>query len=171
MYKTNLDEIVEYPLKAIQKIGTDPTVAGLILNENLDTVTDDIADEILTENIFDYGYVDGVTTEATAYIFVEAEVARQPGATTKNMNLYVRVLCHKQFMKIDPTKFTGITGNRRDNLVRYIDALLEGSDIFGIGALKLQSVSTVAAPTGFAAREMTYSVPDFQKKGVVWNDA
>ena len=40
------------------------------------------------------------------------------------------------------------------------------ADIFGIGALTLENAHTVAAPTGFTARELTYTVPDFRNKKV-----
>ena len=80
------------------------------------------------------------------------------------MKLYVTVVCHKHFMSIDPAKFPGMIGNRRDNIVRYADRLLSRSDIFGIGALKLESIKTMSAPVGYTARELTYSVSDFKSK-------
>jgi hypothetical protein len=163
---TSLDELVEYPVKALHCIGTDPTVAKLLTdNPDIDMESEE-ADNIFDRFLFDYIYVDGTTTETAAYICVEAETGGSPTPTMKNMKLYVTVICHKQFMKVEPTKFKGMIGNRRDNLVRYVDKLLNGSDIFGIGALKLENAHTVAAPTGFTARELTYTVPDFRNKKV-----
>ncbi len=166
MANTFLDELVEYPVKALHSIGTDPTVVQLLTdNPNIDMESSE-ADKVFDEFLFDYIYVDGTTTEAAAYICVEAEVAKLPTPTMQNMKLYVTVFCHKQFMKVDATKFKGMMGNRRDNLVRYVDKLLNGSDIFGIGALTLENAHTVAAPTGFSARELTYTVPDIRQKRV-----
>lgn len=161
MAKTNLDELVEYPVKALHRIGTDPTVIQLLTdNPDIDMESEE-ADSAFETFLFDYLYVDGTTTEAAAYICVEAETARSQTSTMQNMKLYVTVMCHKQFMKVDATKFRGMVGNRRDNLVRYVDKLLNGSDIFGIGKLTLVSARTVPAPTGFSAREITYTVTDF----------
>lgn len=166
MDKTFLDEIAEYPLKALQKIGTDPTVVGLLTNNpSIDMESDD-ADAVFEKYLFDYCYVDSSTDEAEAYICVEAEVPKLPTPAVKDMRLYVTIICHKQFMKIDPSKFRGIIGNRRDNLARFVDVLLNGSDIFGIGKLSLASARVVPAPTGFSARELTYYIPDFRNKGV-----
>ena len=53
-----------------------------------------------------------------------------------------------------------------DILVRYVDKLLNGSDIFGVGSLTLASAKTVPAPFGFSAREMTYYVSDFHPRRV-----
>ena len=166
MDNTFLDELIEYPVKALHRIGTNPTVAQLLTdNPEIDMESEE-ADDIFDRFLFDYIYVDGTTTEAAAYICVEAETGGSPTSTMKNMKLYITVICHKQFMKVDPTKFKGMIGNRRDNLVRYIDKLLNGSDFFGIGALKLENAHTGAAPTGFTARELTYTVPDFNHKKV-----
>lgn len=159
-----MDELVEYPSKALHCIGTDATIVRLLTdNPNIDMESEE-ADDVFNTSLFDYVYVDGTTTEATAYICVEAETSKSPTLAMQNMKLYVTVICHKQFMKIDSEKFKGMIGNRRDNLVRYIDKLLNGSDIFGIGALVLENAHTVAAPTGFTARELTYAVPDFRSK-------
>lgn len=167
MDKTFLDELVEYPVKALRTIGTDPTVVQLLTDKPDIDMESDEADAVFDKFLFDYGYVDGTTAEGAAYICVEAEMAKSPTSTMQDMKLYVTIMCHKQFMKVDATKFKGMMGNRRDNLVRYTDKLLNGADIFGIGKLTLASARTVPAPTGFSAREMTYIVPDFRKwKGI-----
>lgn len=164
MANTFLDELVEYPVKALHSIGTDPTVVQLLTdNPGIDMESDD-ADGVFDKYLFDYIYVDGTTTEAAAYICVEAETTKPPTVTMQNMKLYVTIICHKQFMKVDAAKFKGMIGNRRDNLVRYVDKLLNGSDIFGIGVLSLEGARTVPAPTGFSARELTYTVPEIRKR-------
>jgi hypothetical protein len=124
----------------------------------------DEADAVFDKYLFDYGYVDGTVDEASAFICVEAEVTDIPNTTIQDLKLYVTVICHKLFMPIDTLKFKGVIGNRRENLCRCIDDLLNGSNIFGIGSLTLNSARVVPAPTGFAARELTYSVPNFQNK-------
>lgn len=166
MANTFLDELVEYPVKALHRIGTDPTVVKLLTDDPCMDMESEDADGVFDKFLFDYIYVDGTTTEAAAYVCVEAEAAKSLTPSMQNMKLYVTVICHKQFMKVDAAKFKGMIGNRRDNLVRYVDRLLNGSDIFGIGALTLEHVRTVAAPTGFTARELTYTIPDFRHRQV-----
>lgn len=164
MANTFLDELVEYPVKALHCIGTDAAVVQLLTdNPNVD-MDSETADAVFDKYLYDYLYVDGTTMESEAYVCVEAETAKSPTPTMQNMKLYVTVICHKQFMKVDATKFKGMIGNRRDNLVRYIDKLLNGSDIFGIGKLSFESARTIPAPTGFTARELMYSVPEFRNK-------
>lgn len=164
MADTYLDQLVEYPMHAIHLIGNDETVAKLLTdNPNLSMSSDEAAD-VFDKYLYSYGYVDETSSEAIAYICVETEINRIPTRTIKDCKLYVTVVCHRHFMDIDTEKFTGIIGNRRDNLVRYVDYVLNGSDVFGLGELTLESVHTVNAPAGFSARELTYNMPDFTNK-------
>lgn len=165
MDNTFLDALVECPTKAIEKIGHNQNVVSLLLDDSNVDMTSDEADDVFDKYIFDYGYVDGSTSEAKAFICVEAETGGRSTPVIQGFRLYVTIVCHKNYMKIDPRKLPGIVGNRRDNLVRTVDSVLSGSDLCGIGALILDSVKTVSSPTGFAARELTYRLCDFKAPG------
>lgn len=162
MDRTNLDGLIEYPIKALYKIGQRPEIVRLLADDPDVDMDSDTADDVFDKYLFDYGYVDGTAEEAAAYICVEADCMGASNMTMQGMRLYVTVYCHKNYMDVDVSKFRGVAGNRRDNLVRLVDNELNGLDIFGIGALKLDSARVVPAPTGFTARELTYSVPDFR---------
>lgn len=167
MAKTYLDNLVEYPAKVLHKIGSDQRVVSLLLDSPNVDINGEAADSVYDKYLFDYGYVDGTTEETRAYICTEAEMIKSPTPSIHDLRIYVTIICHKQFMKVDAGKFRGMIGNRRDNLTRFIDGILNGSDIFGIGVLTLDSAKTVASPTGFTARELTYRISDFKDKGVV----
>jgi len=162
--KTYLDELVEYPAKVIQKIASDKNCVGLLVNKAFATITEDDSDKVLDDFVFDFQYVDKTTQETAAYIWAELEIPDILTRQIKNTKLYVTVACHKQFMKLDHKVFPGVMGNRRDNLVRYIDKLLNFSDIFGIGPLALCSVQTIASPNEFTVKELEYTVPDFNMR-------
>ena len=161
MAKTYLDQLVEYPAQIVTKIASDDKCVGLIENKKFSDVGEDDFDNVLERNIFNYQYVDETTNESSAYVWVEIDINSVDNQTIKNARLYVTVACHKNYMKLSPSLFKGILGNRRDNLVRYIDKILNNSDIIGIGRLKLMSVKTIAPISGFTIKEITYSVPDF----------
>jgi hypothetical protein len=164
--KTYLDELVEYPVIALHRIGSDKVVAQLLTNNPDIDMESGEADAIYDRYLFDYNYVDGAVNEAAAFICVEAELTSPTSHTMVDFKLYVTIVCHKSFMDIDVTKFKGIIGNRRENLVRRVDKLLNDSVMFGIGQLTLDSARTVSAPAGFVARELAYRVSDFKDKGV-----
>lgn len=164
MAKTFLDELVEYPAKLLQIIGTEKSVVSLLLDDPNIDMESGAADDVFDKYLFDYCYVDGTSEESRAYVCAEAEVIKTPTPTIQDLRLYVTIICHKNFMTMSPSQFPGIIGNRRDNLVRRIDKVLNGSDVFGIGQLTLDSVKTIAAPARFTARELTYKISDFRKK-------
>ena len=64
-------------------------------------------------------------------------------------------------MKLNGRIFQGVIGNRRDNLVRYVDSLLNGETFLGIGALNLRTVKSVSSPANFTGRLLTYEISDF----------
>ena len=161
MADTYLDQIVEYPSKVIMRLAEDACCVGLILNKSFDQVTEDDSDEVLAKFIKDYQYVDETTQETAAFVLVEIDVNRVENKTIKDVRLYVTIYCHKNYMTLAPQTFKGIVGNRRDNLIRYVDKILNNSQFMGLGKLKLSSVKTIAPINGFAARELTYEIPDF----------
>lgn len=161
MAKTYLDQLVEYPAKIIKTISEDKYCVGLLLNKPFEETTENDYDKALENYIFDYQYVDDTTQESAAYIWVDADVSHVDNMRIKGMRVYVTVACHKSFMKLDSGKFKGVIGNRKDNLVRYVDRLLNGKNLFGIGVLKLESVRVISPINGFTLREITYSIPDF----------
>lgn len=161
MAKTYLDQIVEFPSNVLRSISSDKYCVGLLLNKRVPDVTEDDFDEVLDNNLFNYQYVDNTTQETAAYVWAEMEVSSVQNKQIKGVRLYVTVACHKQYMKLSGSTFSGIMGNRRDNLVRYIDKLLNNSSSYGIGALSLVSVKTLSSIGDFTVRELTYAVPDF----------
>lgn len=165
MAKTYLDEIIEYPAKAIQQICNSKECIGLLLNKNIQKITEDDVDEALDKYIYDYEYIDNTTTESAAFVWVDTTVPSVSNKQIKGLKLYVTIACSKDYMDIDRKVASGISGNRRDNLARYIDKTLNNNDIFGIGTLKLNSVTTLTSSNPkFTVRELCYTVPDFNIK-------
>jgi len=162
---TYADELVEYPLKALLKIAENKDCIGLLLNKAPDSITDEDMDFACDNKMFDYSFVNSTTQEVSAYIFIEADVFRVENRQIKNLALYVTIACHKDFMRLDPEIFPSTIGNRRENLARHIDSVLNFSDIFGIGELSLYSIKTGNLNTGFTVKELEYRTPDFHKGG------
>lgn len=152
-------------MKVIQSICQSKECIALLLNKNINQISEDDADDALDRYIKTYQYVDDTVTESAAYIWVETDIPRVDNSTIKDMHLYVTIACSKDFMEIKKKIISGLAGNRRDNLVRYIDKVINGSDVFGIGKLKLTSMVTLTSSNQlFTIRELTYEVPDFNIK-------
>ncbi len=163
MAKTYLDQIVDYPSKIIAKLAQDKYCAGFILNKAFANITEEDVQNVLENHIKDYQFVDETYQESAAYIWVEIDVNKVDNRTIKDIMIHVTIVCHNNYMALTTNSFDGIVGNRRDNIVRFVDKILNNSILVGIGKLKFKSVKTIAPINGdgFTARELIYEVPDF----------
>lgn len=162
MAKTYLDNIVNYPNKVIRCIAENKFCLGLLIDKTINEVTENDAILAMNELIKDYQFIDSSTQNYVAYIWVDTEIKPSEKNTFNEVSLNVTIACHKDFMDLDGLKFDGIIGNRIDNLVRYIDKLLNKSDFMGVGALKLSSIKTLTPINGLTLRKITYVVPEFK---------
>ena len=161
MAKTYLDQLVEFPVEVIRKICSDKYCVGLLVNKPFDGVEEKDYDAALDKYVYDYQYVDETVETSSAYVMVETEINSVENRQFKGVRIYITVACHKTYMRLDGGVYRGVIGNRRDNLVRYIDRLLNGLKFLGVGALSLKTVKTLSPFNGFTAREIVYAVPDF----------
>lgn len=163
MAKTYLDQIVDYPSKIIAKLAQDKYCVGFILNKAFANITEEDVQNVLENYIKDYQFLDETNQESAAYIWVEIDVNKIDNRTIKDIMIHVTIACHNKYMALTSNSFDGIVGNRRDNIVRFVDKILNNSSLFGIGKLKFKSVQTVSPINGdgFTARELIYEVPDF----------
>ena len=164
-HRTDIDELVDYSYKARSLIINNQEIMALIADDPNYDLDGDTADEI-EARVKDHDYVDETTLIADAYVMVETEMTNLSSPTMKTMYLYVNVVLSKKFMDMNPKKFKGYKGNRRDNIARLINNLLNDNRDFGVGDLKLISATVGSVPTGFTSRILTYEVPSFSSYGI-----
>lgn len=160
--QTHLDQLIDYTSDAIRIIAGSPEVVGLMLNKpnpNMDGVDDEEARKYM----YNFDYIDETNLEARAYIMVDADMVSAPTWTVKDMELYVQIILNKSFMDLDTKVWKGRKGNRRDNIAREIDLVLNGDRGFGIGRLQLVSATTANVPSAFTSKLLTYRIPDFAR--------
>lgn len=157
---SHIDEIIDYKKEVIETLGRSQAVVGLILDDIDIDMESDTAYSVYDNNLFNYNYVDDTQTLASALIMVEVEIPRVPTSGIKDVILYVQIVVNKGFMQL---KYGNVKGNRRDNLARQVDLLLNNSKNFGIGKLNLESVGIAGVPDGYTSTMLTYSVPNFAR--------
>lgn len=163
-YTTFLDDLIGYKEAVIRKITQSATVIGLLLDDPSVDMTSDAANDIIDRNIFDFDYVDRTIQRSDAYIMVDSELDRPTSGTMNQWYLFVQVVCSKTYNTLDHKLFKGVNGNRRDNLAKQIDLLLNGERFIGIGRLELVSVAPASVPDTFTSMLMTYRVVDFRRE-------
>lgn len=159
---THQDQLVDYNQRICNKILSSQAVMALIANDP-DLDLDSPSSAEWEEHVIDHAWVDDTVQEAGAFVTVDVDVTDMSSGTIKDMRVYVEVLVSKNYMHLTPTLFKGVKGNRRDNIVRQIDLLLNGSYEFGIGRLDASNIRTVTTANKFSGKLITYVVSDFAR--------
>lgn len=159
---THIDELVVYPNLVIKRLLQGQNVIDLLANKMGASIEDLENDDGSWKCFFDYEYLPGTTQEVKVAICTDTDIVSVSNGSQKNLELYLSVICSQSMMKLDGTIFRGWTGNRMNNLVRYVDLQLRGDRDFGIGRLELKNVRTVSSGNpNFAKKQITYKIVDF----------
>lgn len=158
VFQAPLRDCIDYKAKAIAEIISSTDVIGLLLDDPNIDINSDKAVDALKECIFDFDYIDRTVEHSHAFIMVEADMINPTSGAFNQWELYVQIVCHKDYVALNPRIFKGVRGNRRDNLMCEVDKLLNGSDIIGVGSLELKSATTAMVPDSFTSKLLTYRV-------------
>lgn len=154
-----LKDIGVYKNRLVSAILNSNNIIQLLLNK--DTYSDEEVDDLMYTQVFPYLYVDGTQTSVLSYLCIEINIPRIPTNTIKDIQIIVLAYCHKDCMKY--TK-KGYLGTRADILADMVERELRDSDRFGIGKLRLTSVSHFFPNNKYYGREMRFTIPDFKVK-------
>lgn len=162
--RTHLDEIVMYPNKVIDLLSRNQTVVSLLIdipNADIDDVEVERRWRLCTN---DYNYVEGIIQETRSFLCVDTEI-QSDANEIKSVLLTLLVGVHREAMSLSNTGFTGMLGNRRDNIVREIDYTLRNCREFGIGSFPLKGrIKPVSISSrDYVCKLIEYQVPAFAK--------
>lgn len=155
---------IEYKSSVITRLCSSQPLLGLLADDPGLDIDSDRAYRVTDECIFDFNYIDRTVERSDAFIMIDADMIAPTSGTMNEWDLYVQVVCHKGFVALDSKKFKGIRGNRTDNIICQIDQLLNGTRIFGIGRLTLQSCTVAVVPDSFTSKLLTYRVEEFRRE-------
>ena len=162
---TNLDEIVDYPDAIALALSQDQTIVGLLVDDPNAEIGDN---NVLGSQIYNYNFIPDVATDSLSYITIDTVVSDAKTETVKTLKVIITVISNKTNMKLKPTIFKGVAGNRRDNLVRYTDLIVRKMDNLGIGKLQLTARTPVApvsiGVSDYTAKQLVYEVPNFDRR-------
>lgn len=158
---TYIDELIDYKNKIIQKLGHSKEVLGLILNNPDVDVESEEAVAVIGRDILDHSYCDDTLIDVRTLIFVEASVIKPISTQMRREEFDVHIIVDRHYMKLDPEDFKGVRGNRRDNLARQINQLMQESNDFGIGLLELFDCEPFVVPKGYSGLLLRYRLADF----------
>lgn len=160
--QTHLDPLIDYKEDIIDMITSDQTIMGLVFDDpNIDMDGDDVFN-VRKTNIFDHSYSDNTVQTDKVLILVETGLISVVSKEVNTFEVQIQVICARNYMPLDHSKFKGLRGNRRDNVLRFIAQQLYDARL-GIGALRLVDVGPVDVPRGFTSMRMTFHSSDFAR--------
>lgn len=162
--KPPLQDGIDYKSEVIAQICTAQPVIALLTDSPTIDIDSDEAYEVTEKNVFDYNYISRTVERSDAFIMVDADMIAATSGSMNAWELYVQVVCHKDYVPLSSRKFKGVKGNRLDNLVFEIDRLINGTRYFGIGKLSLQSCKTAVVPDSFSSKLLTYRIEEFRRE-------
>lgn len=163
-YKTPLQDCIDYKADIIAQLVASQEVVGLLLNDPNVDMDSDKTYTSLANCIFDYDYIDRVVERSDAIIMIDADMVAPISGSFNEWEVYVQIVCHKDYVPLNPKIFKGVKGNRRDNLMCSVDSLLNGSRLLGIGKLELIRAHTAVVPDSFTSRMLTYRVKEARRE-------
>ena len=165
---TYLDELIEYKDRVVRTLAASQSVVGLLLNDPAIDMDCDAAYEVIGRNIYDFDYVDKTVERDDAYIMIDTELMAASSGSMNRWYLYVQIVCAKPYNKLSGKVFKGVKGNRRDNLAREVDLLLNGQTGYGIGRLDLIGAAPAQVPDTFTSILLTYEIHEFRQERMMY---
>lgn len=118
---------------------------------------------IIYKQIFPHLYASETQTRVKPFIFFETNIYRIPTSAIKDIKITIWCLCHKNCMQFSKK---GYLGTRADILADAVERSLNDTYRFGIGKLRLESVTNMSVLDNYYGREMIFTCPDFKEKQI-----
>ena len=154
-----LRDIGVYKNRILTTIVKSDDICDLILGDDYNRDNkEDIDTKLIYEYIFPYLYIDDEQTSAKTYVCIEVSVPRTHDFTYKDMQIDILCYCHKDIMQYYKA---GYSGTRADIITDMVDRLLNSSNNYGVGRLKLKSVVPANVSKTHYGWHMIYTCAEF----------
>lgn len=161
----NLYERIDIDEEMFKAFLTNADIVALLTNAK-DTPLP--AKDLRYKKVFPYEHVPDTSIEAGVYITFDTEVVDVPTSTSKQIFLYVYVMCHQDMMNVDsPTAaLMGIAnrGTRKKILAAKVDEAINGLvNEDWIGKIQLIQTKLVTPAPGYCGDCLIYEIMDFNR--------
>ena len=163
--RTHLDEIVRYPDLVLYELSQNPVFVSLLTDVHDADINNPVVMEKWNRCTNNFISVDDIITETISFCCVDTRFILDG---TQIIDAYIDLFIgvHKDLMSLRGTGFTGLSGNRRDNLIREAEYSLHNSRAFGVGKLRavgtVEPVKTANSPH-FACKVLHFNVSTFSE--------
>lgn len=149
-----LDELFDYKNQLMDDMLTNEQIIRL-LSDDGKTLTS--PETLMYSQVFPYEYVPDVVEHGQTFICCEVDIKDVVNKTFLVPVLYIWVFTHKSKVRLPGG------GVRTDKLSSEITKIINGSRMYGLGELNLQSAKRFSPIGGYQGRILTFYTKDFNR--------
>lgn len=149
-----LDEFFDYKNQLVDDILTNESIVKLMSDDG-ETVSS--PESLMYTQVFPYEFVPNVTEHGQTFICCEVDIKEVINKTFLVPSLYIWVFTHKSKVRLPGG------GIRIDKLTSEITKIINGSRMYGLGELNLQSAKRFSPITDYQGRTLTFYARDFNR--------
>ena len=149
----HLDEFYNYKNQLMEDLLTDEEIVNLINSD----VTIEEAHTLVWNQVMPVEFYPDTIERGQVYICCDVDIRKVVNSTFYSPTLYIWVFVHKDLLRLREG------GVRTDRLCHLIDKKINGSLMYGLGKLELQSVHRFGVISDYTGKVMAYEATDFNK--------
>lgn len=149
-----LDEFFDYKNQLVDDILTNESIVKLMSDDG-EAVS--APESLMYTQVFPYEFVPNVTEHGQTFICCEVDIKEVINKTFLVPSLYIWVFTHKSKVRLPGG------GIRIDKLTSEITKIINGSRMYGLGELNLQSAKRFSPITDYQGRTLTFYARDFNR--------
>lgn len=153
-YLVGLDELFDYKNHMMDDLLTNTDIVKLMSD---DGKTEVAPETLMYTQVFPYEFVPDVTEHGQTFICCEVDIKEVLNKTYLVPALYIWVFTHKSKVRLPGG------GVRTDKLSSIITSIINGSRMYGLGELNLQSAKRFSPITNYQGRILTFYAKDFNR--------
>jgi hypothetical protein len=150
-----LDELFDYKNQLMEDLLTNETIL-LLLDDDYEVLAD--PKNLIYKQVFPFEYVPDVVEHGQTFICCEVDIKETLTKTFLLPMIYIWTFTHKSKLRLPEGE-----GVRTDKLSSEIVKSINGSRLYGLGELNLDSAKRFSPITDYQGRIMTFSAKDFNR--------
>lgn len=149
-----LDELFDYKNQLIKDLLNSTRVMSLLEDDGKPRKN---PKELLYQRVFPYEYLPETVEESSVFLCCEVDIEGIFDKTFLHTLIYIWVFTHSSLLRLPEG------GLRMDELSSEITKVLNGSRVYGLGALELHSAKRFSPVSGFQGRLLKFYTKDFNR--------
>ena len=149
-----LTEFFNYKNQLMQDLCSNPEIVHRVTNNPEASCPNH---DLPYSQVYPFEFVPETVSDGKTFICFDIDILSAPNKTVYTPALYIYVFTHKSLLRAPDG------GVLIDSIAGAIDTMLNGNRFYGLGELKLDTVTRFVPITDFYGRVLVYTARDFNR--------